>query len=93
MENENIKGYVGTFAKKDGTARGMRFIRMQDVPLNRLPARSLKEGKKRVLKEGTELVWDIDADGYRIFNWSTVTGEMAETEFPPEELPPVREDG
>ena len=35
-------------------------------------------GGVRKLVEGSELVWDLDKNGFRIFNTKTVVGEVKE---------------
>ena len=37
--------------------------------------------KQRALKEGQELVWDLDSNDFRIFNWLQVQGQITELDF------------
>tara|TARA_R100000008_G_C3575595_1_gene165063 strand:- start:48 stop:308 length:261 start_codon:yes stop_codon:yes gene_type:complete len=74
-----IRAYVGTFEKKNGEARAMKFARLQDLPEEFLEAKT-KGGKTRKLTEGTELVWDLDEKGFRVFNWNTTKGDVSQIE-------------
>ena len=76
-----MKGYYGRFTKANGDEREMHFIRMTDLPENFLDERVKNTGRQRTLKEGTELVWDVDASGFRTFNWNTIVGEVREIIF------------
>ena len=74
--NSNVTIFNGTFRKLNGQTRRMRFIRKSDLPsslVNESTIRNL-EGKT-----GAEVVYDIDARGFRQFNWQTVEGEVTET--------------
>lgn len=88
MSDSKTTGYVGIFRKADNSLRRMRFVRVADLPLNRVPARKTDKAP-RSLKEGTELVWDLDMEGYRSFNFSTLEQELEEIHVRDEELPPV----
>ena len=70
--------YTGTFTKQDGTTRTMRFIRSRDVPQTQFknPASTMN----RKLREGYEVVYDIERRGFRAFNWNTVQGEVRSNE-------------
>lgn len=74
--NSNVTIFNGTFRKLNGQTRRMRFIRKSDLPsslVNESTIRNL-EGKT-----GAEVVYDIDARGFRQFNWNTVEGEVTKT--------------
>ena len=73
-----MKGYEGTFTKANGDERAMTFVRVADLPDDFLATKVKNTGTQRTLKEGTELVWDIAAQGFRHFNWKTVIGEVRE---------------
>ena len=75
-----MKAYNGTFTKKNGEARTMRFVRITDIPETFITARIKGTGRKPTLSEGMELVWDLDTSAFRMFNWKTVDGEIAEIE-------------
>lgn len=66
--------YEREFVKRDGSRRRMRFYRLGSMtPSERealgIPPPSARPS--RPLPEGSELVWDIDARGFRVFNWRT----------------------
>ena len=75
-----MKAYNGTFTKKNGEARTMRFVRIADIPETFIATRIKGTGRKPTLSEGMELVWDLDTSAFRMFNWKTVDGEIAEIE-------------
>tara|TARA_B000000532_G_C18647671_1_gene311160 strand:+ start:341 stop:583 length:243 start_codon:yes stop_codon:yes gene_type:complete len=76
-----MKAYIGTFIKKNGEERTMKFVRLQDLPEKFITSKVKNTGAKRTLKEGLELVWDTDQSEFRIFNWSTTRGDIDETEI------------
>lgn len=76
----NMKLYTGTFTKKNGDERTMNFVRLTELPEQFLNSRISGEGKARTLAEGHELVWDVDSDAFRVFNWKTVVGETTSVE-------------
>ena len=76
-----MTGYLATYTKKDGSAREMRFVRTDDMPAQWFSKHVKGTGKKRVLSEGIELVWDIDNAGFRTFNWNTVQGEVKKFDY------------
>ena len=73
-----MKAYAGTFTKANGSKREMRFIRLGDLPDGFMETKIKGTGKQKVLSEGLELVWDIDQQGFRMFNWNTAE-EVPET--------------
>ena len=67
-----MKAYKGKFKKRDGSEREMIFAKIHDiVKVNSdfIAVKITGEGPSRNYKEGQELVWDIEADDFRIFNW------------------------
>jgi len=70
--NNTYATYTGTFVKQNGQARTMTFIKSSDIPSN------VTSGQTRNLREGQEVVFDIERGGFRIFNWNTVKGIIAE---------------
>lgn len=74
-----MKAYTGTFIKKSGEVRTMTFAKVNELPKGFLPEG--KGGKKSKLPEGTELVWDIENNYYRMFNFKTVVGKLEEFEI------------
>ena len=69
-----MKAYVGTFMKKSGEVRTMTFMKVDEVPEGILP--ESKGGKRPKLQEGMELVWDVESNSYRMFNYKTVVGKV-----------------
>ena len=74
-----MKAYKGTFKKKNGEDRQMTFARLADLPEQFLETRIIGAGSEQSYPEGMELVWDLEADNFRIFNWNTI--EDAPTEM------------
>ena len=68
--------YQGTFVKKDGSQRTMKFVKTKDLPNEFLSARLKGTGKQNNLGESKELVWDLDNQGFRVFNYETVVGKV-----------------
>ena len=74
---KTINAYVGTFEKKTGEERSMRFVKISDLPEEFMTLKT-KGGKQRKLSEGNELVWDLDKGEFRVFNWNTVKGDVTQ---------------
>ena len=76
MSNTNVTIFNGTFQKRNGDRRTMRFIRKSD-----LPSAMVNESTISTLegKTGAEVVYDIDARAFRQFNWKTVEGDVTKT--------------
>lgn len=76
-----MKAYVGSFKKKDGTARDMVFAKLEDLPDEFLETHIIGSGSDKQYPEGMELVWDLEADNFRIFNHKTAIGPLDEIEY------------
>lgn len=76
-----MKAYAGSFKKKNGELRNMLFAAIQDLPDSFLDNKIIGSGAEKSYPEGMQLVWDIEADGFRIFNWNTVQGDIKELEI------------
>jgi hypothetical protein len=74
---KTLNAYVGTFEKKSGEERSMRFVKIEDLPQDFMLSKT-KGGKQRKLSEGNELVWDLDKKEFRVFNWNTVKGDVTQ---------------
>ena len=80
--------YTGTFTKADGSARTMHFARLADLPDSFLEARvkggevseARAKAKAKMLAEGKETVWDLEANNFRVFNWNTTVDDVCEEE-------------
>ena len=75
-----MKAYNGTFTKKIGDARTMRFVRITDIPEKFITYQIKGTGRKSTLAEGMELVWDLDTNAFRMFNWKTEECNVTEIE-------------
>ena len=73
--------YTATFVKTNGENREMKFIKLNDLPNNFLDGKIKNKDKQKTLTEGHEVVWDIDKNGFRIFNWNTIVGEAERNEI------------
>lgn len=73
--------YKGTFKKKNGSERTMRFVRIPDLPPEFIATKIKGGNKSHILSEGMELVWDIDESDFRIFNRMNVVDKIEEFEY------------
>ena len=71
-----MKVFEGTFLKKDGTSRTMRFVKIGDLPKAFIDSKT-KGGVGPTLNEGLENVWDVENAGFRVFNYNTLQGELS----------------
>tara|TARA_B100000676_G_C17900573_1_gene744308 strand:+ start:689 stop:976 length:288 start_codon:yes stop_codon:yes gene_type:complete len=76
----DMKLYTGTFVKKNGDERTMNFVRLNELPEAFLNSKLTGTGTKRDLGEGRELVWDVDTNAFRVFNWNTTVNEPTSVE-------------
>ena len=76
-----MKAYKGTFKKKNGSERTMRFLRIADMPTEFIASKIKGGNKSHLLGEGMELVWDIDENDFRIFNSKNVVDKIEEFEY------------
>lgn len=76
----NMKAYSGTFIKKNGERRKMRFVKISDLPSKFFEGK-FTSGKKHLLTEGNELVWDIDQEDFRIFNHNMMVDKLEEFDY------------
>ena len=75
-----MKVYEGSFVKKDGSERYMRFVKLSDIP-DAVRAILFTSGKPpNKLPEGMIHVWDLDANDVRIYNANTATTPLIETD-------------
>ena len=75
-----MKAHKGTFKKKNGQAREMIFAHLYDLPETFLNKRA-GGGDSKTYEDGMELVWDIEADNFRVFNFNTIQGEISTLEI------------
>lgn len=76
-----MKVYNATFRKKDGTLREINFAQLKDLPPGFLAGKIKGNNGPPPLKDGLQLVWDLDVNEFRIFNMTTVIGEVLEKEI------------
>jgi len=69
--------YEGSFEKKNGEIRMIRFVKLNEVPAGLLPEHS-GASETRKYSKGIELVWDLDKKGFRTFNWDAIVGLLSE---------------
>ena len=74
-----MKATRATFIKKDGSERTLTFVKLEDLTEEFMKAH-LKGGKQKTLKEGMEVVWDLEAKSFKMFNWKTLVGQPEEIE-------------
>ena len=75
---------VGEFKKKDGQSRKMKFLKISDLSEEEKIKIGLtpdKETKKKKLAEDSEMVYDVEARDFRVFNWATMTAEVIQEEM------------
>ena len=75
---------IGKFLKQNGEEREMKFLKISDMTeeqKNKIGLTPDKESKKKKLAEGSEMVYDVEARDFRVFNWATVTAEVTQEEM------------
>ena len=72
----NTTIHTATFTKQNGEKRTMSFVRLTDLPKEFLSEMIKDTSKAKSIKQGNEVVWDLDRNNFRIFNWNTVEGEV-----------------
>lgn len=70
-----MKTFKALYRKKNGQFRSMHFTKLKFLPKQFVPDK-IRKSKNTKLVEGMEVVWDLDAQDFRIFNWNTVVGEV-----------------
>lgn len=75
-----MKSYKASFKKKSGELREMHFAKISDLPKEFIDAKIKGGSKQHDLGEGREIVWDLEFNGFRVFNWKTVEGAVKEEE-------------
>lgn len=77
-----ITKYNKTFVKKDGSERVMNFVRLTELSIEDyntlcIPPPSSTPSAKRKYGEGMEVVYDLDANDFRCFNWNAVKEQFS----------------
>jgi hypothetical protein len=73
-----MKAYKGSFKKRNGEIRNMLFAKIAELPDSFLEQKIIGTGSDKSYPEGMELVWDLEEDNFRVFNWKTVEGPVKE---------------
>jgi hypothetical protein len=72
--------YSGAFRKKDGSERQMTFFRVAELTeeqkgkIGLIPGASAN--RQIYLQPGFEIVFDLDANDFRTFNWNSIIGQV-----------------
>ena len=80
-----MKARKGTFLKKDNKLRQMFFVRLKDIDkINSsfIASKINGNGAEKKISTGLELVWDLEANGFRYFNHDTQVGEIETVRLP-----------
>lgn len=56
----------------------MVFARLYDLPQKFLDEKVQGAGSEQNYPDGMELVWDLEADNFRVFNWKSVENSPQE---------------
>ena len=73
-----MKAYKGSFRKKNGELRTMLFAHIEDLPESFLDTKIVGAGSEKAYPPGMQLVWDLEADNFRVFNFSTADEPIKE---------------
>ena len=65
--------YRGTFVKLNGQKRSMRFVRISDLPAGMISESAHQHIRHLQQLHGSEVVYDLDKQGFRSYNWETST--------------------
>lgn len=76
-----MRAYVGVFKKKNGETRKMYFAQLDDLPEDFFKDKIVGSGPEKIYPEGMELVWDLEEENFRVFNWATAQGGVAEIDW------------
>lgn len=76
-----MKAFKGKFKKKNGEIRKMLFAHLKDLPDSFLEEKIIGSGSEKSYPEGMQLVWDLEEDGFRIFNWNTQIGMLEQVKI------------
>jgi len=79
------KIYTGMFKKKNDDFRHMTFVKLNDVPETFLSTKIKDSKKEKTMPKGMELVWDLDASDFRVFNYTSQVGQLREIDMTDDE--------
>ena len=77
-----MKVYKGVFVKVNGQQREMVFAYLEDMDAEFLISKlgDTVSSVNRRYPEGMKLIWDLECDNFRVFNFRTQIGELQEME-------------
>ena len=78
---DTMKAFKGTFKKRNGKIREMLFAHLRDLPDTFLEEKIIGSGSEKNYPNGMELVYDLEEDGFRIFNYSTQIGSLEQVKI------------
>ena len=67
-----MKKYCGSFIKKNGDEREMTFAYIEDLPADFLETQIIGSASSKAYPEGMKLVWDLEANNFRVFNFNAI---------------------
>lgn len=70
------KVYKGKFQKQNGDVRVMQFHKVSEMTEAELAPYVTGSRAAPRLNTGSELVFDVEAGGFRVFNYHTMDGEL-----------------
>lgn len=73
-----MKVYRASFIKKNGDEREMLFAKLKDLPESFVASKIIGDNKSRNYEEGQELVWDLEQQNFRVFNYNTLSSDIKE---------------
>ncbi len=79
-----MTAYKGVFLKPNGKERTMYFVKLDELEAAKpgyLNAKTTGTGRSPMQAPGKELVWDLQAGNFRVFNYNTVRGQIVPFEF------------
>ena len=76
-----MKAYKGSFIKKNGEERTMIFAHLEDLPADYLADRIIGSGPDKQYPKGMKLVWDLEEDNFRIFNFNAALEQPVEIDY------------
>lgn len=76
-----MKAYKGSFKKQNGQIREMLFAKIEDLPDTFIEQKVVGSGAAKQYPADMELVWDLEADNFRVFNWGSLQAPVKELQI------------
>jgi hypothetical protein len=73
-----MRAYKAKYIKQNGEARDILFIKIKDLPQSFIETKLKGKSKPKVSDPDSELVWDLEKQGFRTLNHKTIIGEIVE---------------